>query len=190
MIDQEQTHSVDLNVETLFHPDVLLAAAETEDEIGCILRIHLLIEQLLNFYIDQKRVGDLKPFVKEPREFAQKLSLATAFGLPTHFAAVAHQVNNMRNKSAHRMNAGFDDGDIQQLARVVNKLTEMDANFIPVQKVTINISRTRPDERFVYDDSPNRIRFLISSLSFWRVAMTWLIRDAAVRKLETDLKRN
>lgn len=189
MFDQDQSYTVDINIENLFQPDVLEAAAETEDEIGCVLRIHLLVEQLLNFYIDQKRVAEIKPFIKEPREFNQKLALATAFGMPTQFAAVAHQINNIRNKSAHRMSATLGDGDVQQLARLVNKMIEIQPEFNQVEKTTIQISRVRPDEVFVYDDSGNRIKFLISSLCFWRVALGWLLKDAAFRKLKADKQR-
>ncbi|MFM0557514.1 hypothetical protein P0D69_42220 [Paraburkholderia sediminicola] len=60
----------DLDLNKLMAPAVFIAAAETEDELGCVLRLHLLVERLLNSYVDAKLRGPLTDFVAEPRTFA------------------------------------------------------------------------------------------------------------------------
>lgn len=182
MPDSDVT-TIELNIDALSRSDILIAAAETEDEIGCVLRIHLMIEQFLTVYVREKRQPELKAFVSSPREFGQKLSYSTAFGLPLPIAAVAHQINNIRNKMAHNMDQSFNDGDIQQLARLVNQMSAIDTSFTPVEKRTISIPVKRPGETLTYTTESNRIKFLISSLSFWATAVRWLIEDAARTKI-------
>ncbi|WP_434657328.1 hypothetical protein J3P96_11925 [Pseudomonas sp. R3-56] len=187
------THSdvttVDLDIDALSRSDILIAAAETDDEIGCVLRIHLMVEQFLTVYVREKRQPELKAFVSSPREFGQKLAYSTAFGLPLPIAAVAHQINNIRNKMAHNMDQSFNDGDIQQLARLVNQMSDVDLSFTPVEKRTISLSLKRPGETLTYTTEGNRIKFLISSLSFWGTALRWLIEDAARTKIALGLAK-
>ncbi|WP_154587906.1 hypothetical protein [Burkholderia pseudomallei] len=85
----------------LLDPEVMILAAETDDDIGCILRLHLQIEQLLDFYLGVTRKGEIAEFVRQPRDFSGKLSIAVALGLPIVFARVAKQVNAIRNRLAH-----------------------------------------------------------------------------------------
>ncbi len=78
------------NPEELISVDTLIAAIETEDELGMVLRLHLVIEHLLNVYLKYMRKGEIAEYVKQPREFGGKLSLAAAFGLPLHLVRVMH----------------------------------------------------------------------------------------------------
>ncbi|WP_069269017.1 hypothetical protein [Paraburkholderia nodosa] len=68
--------TVNLDLGTLLDADTLILAAETEDDIGCILRLHLQVEQMLDFYLNRKRTADIAPFVREPRDFSGKLSIS------------------------------------------------------------------------------------------------------------------
>ncbi|MEM5426356.1 hypothetical protein AB3X91_40140 [Paraburkholderia sp. BR14263] len=56
--------TVNLDLGTLLDADPLILAAETEDDIGCILRLHLQVEQTLDFYLNRKRTADIAPFVR------------------------------------------------------------------------------------------------------------------------------
>lgn len=105
-----------LNIKEFHKPELLIAAAETEDEVGTVLRIHLAIEQILVWFIKHKLTSELAPYVKEPREFGNKLSLAAAFGLPLAFVRVMHQVNSIRNKLAHGTSELGGD-QVQELGR-------------------------------------------------------------------------
>lgn len=54
-----------------FDTDRLIGAAETEDEIGMVLRIHLVIDQLLESYPSRQITADLKPYIKMPHYTGQ-----------------------------------------------------------------------------------------------------------------------
>ncbi|WP_244868250.1 hypothetical protein [Pseudomonas sp. Cab53] len=185
----EKTFEVDLNVEELANTEILIAAAETEDEMGCVLRFHLMLERLLTFYLKEKCKGEIAVYAKLPRDFGQKLGLAAAFGLPLPIAAVIHHVNSMRNKLAHGMKTAIDQGDAQQLSRLVNSMSAIEPEFHPVEKRYITIHSMNPDVRIKYG-SEVRTDFLIASFAFWAVSTKALIMEAALNKIVPNQKRN
>lgn len=181
---------IDINVEELANTEILIAAAETEDEMGCVLRFHLMLERLLAFYLREKCKGEIAIYAKPPRDFGQKLGLATAFGLPLQIAAVIHHVNGMRNKLAHGSKSAIDKGDIQQLSRLVNLLSAIDPEFHPVEKRYIIIYSKNPDEKIKYGTGEPRIDFLIASLAFWTVSTKALVMEAALNKVAQTIQSN
>jgi len=161
-----------LNIKEFNKPDLLTAAAETEDEVGTVLRIHLAIEQILVWFINHKLTKELAPYVKEPREFGNKLSLAAAFGLPLPFVRVVHQVNVIRNRLAHGSSEIAAD-QVQELTRQVDKLLEIDSSFAPLSKRYLELPVKRPGERMVFGANGSRLDFLIATMAFYGVAMKW-----------------
>lgn len=152
--------------------NLLIAAAETDDEIGLVLRIHLLVEKVLIWYIGLRIQGELVGYVKGPREFGGKLSLAAAFGLPVAFVRAIHQVNVIRNQLAHGSSTLMPD-QVQQLERQVNRLCEMDANFVPPRKRFVELPQKRPGEQIPFGSGGPSADFFIASLAFLGFAMTW-----------------
>jgi len=181
---------VDISVEELANTDILVAAVETEDEMGCVLRFHLMLERLLTFYLREKCKGEIATYAKPPRDFGQKLGLAAAFGLPLPIAAVIHHVNGMRNKLAHGTKSVIDKGDILQLSRLVNLLLAIDPDFHPVEKRYIIIHSKNPTEKIKYGAGELRIDFLISSLAFWGVSTKSLVMETALNKVALMMKSN
>lgn len=181
----ENIKTVDVDIKELEKFQTIIAAAETDDELGSVLRLHLAVEQLLVFYIKEKSHGEISKYAKSPRDFGGKLSLATAFGLPIPIARAIYQINVIRNKLAHDPDALIQDGDLKELARAVNRLSEIDKNFTPVEKRCIELAVKRPGERLVFGAEGNRIDFIISGLAFYATTMQWLIKDAAYRELQS-----
>lgn len=181
----ENTKTVDLDIKELAKFQTIIAAAETDDELGTVLRLHLAVEQLLVFYIREKSHGEISKYAKSPRDFGGKLSLATAFGLPIPIARAIYQINVIRNKLAHEPDASIQDGDLKELARAVNSLSEIDKNFTPVEKRYIELAVKRSRERLVFGAGGNRIDFVICAFSFYATTMQWIIKDAAYRKLQS-----
>lgn len=161
-----------LNIKELNKPDLIIAAAETEDEIGTVLRLHLAIEQFLVWYIGHRTTTELIPYVKEPREFGNKLTLAAAFGLPLAFVRAIHQINIIRNKLAHGSSV-LDADQLQELARQVGKLVEIDSSFVPLNKRYIELPAKRPGERFIFKECGSRIDFLIAAMALYGTAVMW-----------------
>jgi hypothetical protein len=163
---------MNLNIKDLESADLIIAAAETEDEVGTVLRIHLAVEQVLVWYIGQRRTTEIAPYVKEPREFGGKLSLAAAFGLPLALVRVIHQINVIRNKLAHG-HANLSTDQVQELVRQVEKLVEFDKSFTPLKNRYVELPVKQPGERIVFGSSGARLDFLIAALAFYGSAITW-----------------
>lgn len=180
---EERVKTVDLDIRELEKFQTIIAAAETGDELGSVLRLHLAVEQLLAFYIKEKNHGEISKYAKAPRDFGGKLSLATAFGLPISIARVIHQINIIRNKLAHNPDTSILNGDLKELSRAVNRLTEIDKNFTPLEKRYIEFAIKQPGKRLIFGAEDNRIDFIIAGLSFYATATQWLIKDAASRRL-------
>ena len=178
----ENIKTVDLEINDLEKFQTIIAAAETDDELGSVLRLHLAVEQLLTFYIKEKSHGEISKYAKLPRDFGGKLSLAAAFGLPLPIARAIYQINVIRNKLAHKPDTSIQSGDIKELSRAVNSLSEIDKNFTPVEKRYIELVVKRPGEQLAFGSEGNRIDFVIAGFAFYAAAMQWLIKDAASRK--------
>jgi hypothetical protein len=172
---------MNLNIKEFESADLLIAAAETEDEIGTVLRFHLAVEQVLVWFIGQRRTAEIAPYVKEPREFGGKLSLAAAFGLPLPLVRVIHQINVIRNKLAHGCaNLGADQ--VQELARQVEKLVELDQSFSPLKNRYVELPVKRPDERIVFGSGDTRMDFLIAVMAFYSTAIMWAAAQSGDKK--------
>ncbi|MCE3026605.1 hypothetical protein [Salinicola sp. DM10] len=160
-----------------FDAERLVSAAETEDEIGTVLRMHLAIDQLLESYLDRKITADLKPYIKIPRYTGQKLSFAGAFGMPIPFVRAMHEVNGIRNELAHKIKSLADDR-VAQLARQVDRIKEFDENFTSLAQRYIELPRARPGERITFGSGNVRLDFLISSFALLAAASQWLAVQA------------
>lgn len=184
MTEDENITSVDLNIDDLTkNYATLYAAVDTEDEMGCVLRFHLMVENLLVFYLKQKCQGEVAVYAKVQREFGQKLGLAAAFGLPLPIAAVIHQVNAMRNKLAHGAKTAIDPGDVQQLTRLVNKMSQLDPHLLSPEEVSLESVLKNPGKKMKYGKEGARVDFLIAGLAFLGSATKVLIKDAALAKI-------
>lgn len=159
---------------------MLIAAAETEDDVGSVLRIHLATEQILVWFIDHKLTSELAPYVKAPREFGNKLSLAAAFGLPLPFVRVIHQINSIRNRLAHGTSElGADQ--VQELGRQVEKLVELDSSFVTLSKRYIELPVKRPGEQMKFGTNGAKFDFLIATMAFYGAAMKWAAVQVGVK---------
>ncbi|MDH0092778.1 hypothetical protein N7373_15100 [Achromobacter mucicolens] len=176
MISDLDLGKLDLNYDTF------LRAAETDDELGTVLRLHLLLETYLEVARDALLQPEVKRFVGEPRNFGDKLGYAAVAGLPVPLAAVMHHVGKMRNKLAHRDESGIDAGDIKQLARLVNQLQPLTSNpdvWKPIEQGFLELPKKFPGKRWTFGGGDLRADFVMCFGKLWSVAMAWLIRAAA-----------
>lgn len=157
--------------------DAIILAMETEDELGTILRLHLVLEKLLVFYLNQKRKDEVATFVHEPRDFGGKLSLAVAFGFPLVMARIYRQVNNIRNKLAHEATGELKSGDVQELARKVNDLNQLDPHFAKLERMYVEFVQKRPNEKLSFGSSGPRIDALIAIIATYEFSVRWLVAN-------------
>jgi|AntRauTorckE6833_2_1112554.scaffolds.fasta_scaffold01085_4 hypothetical protein len=168
---------MDITDKELGQSKSLILAAETDDELGTVLRLHLALEHLLDFYLKQKRLGEVASFVREPREFGAKLSLAVAFGFPVIIARVYRQVNIIRNKLAHEPGESIGSGDVQELARKVNGLSEIDPSFTSVERKYVELAKKMPGEKLGFGSSGARIDVLIAIVAAYSFSVQWLVTN-------------
>ncbi|BEH23809.1 hypothetical protein [Burkholderia pseudomallei] len=172
----------------LLDPEVMILAAETDDDIGCILRLHLQIEQLLDFYLGVTRKGEIAEFVRQPRDFSGKLSIAVALGLPIVFARVAKQVNAIRNRLAHEHKADISADAVKLLGKAVNEMQTLIPELIPVERHYIELPRKRPNEKYSYGRGEVRLDFVLAVMAFLRAAVPWLVTQFAPQPIVGDSK--
>ncbi|AKM04472.1 hypothetical protein [Burkholderia pyrrocinia] len=177
---------VDFDIGTLLDPDIIVLAAETEDDIGCILRLHLQVEQLLDFYLGVTRKGGIAEFVKQPRDFGGKLSIAVALGLPIVFARVAKQVNAIRNRLAHDHKAAISPDAVKLLGKAVNEVRTLIPDLLPVERHYIELLQKRPNERYVYGQGECRLDFVLAVTAFLGAAVPWLSGQFAPQRIVGD----
>lgn len=151
----------------------LITAAETEDEIGTVLRMHLVIDQLLESYLTHRITAELKPYIKIPRYTGQKLSFAAAFGMPIPFVRAIQEVNGIRNGLAHKVTS-LAESSVAQFARQVDLIKEFDDLFVPLAKKYIELPVARPGEKITFGSGDVRLDFLISSLVLLDEMSRWL----------------
>lgn len=158
---------------------LLWQAAETEDDIGAVLRCHLLTEKFLIWFLDTKLSKQLRVYIKEPREFGGKLSLAVALGLPLPFAAVAKQLNNIRNDLAHRP-SGLDPSQVEQLGREVEGLKAVDPSIDkPITEHWMQVPAKNRGQRYTYGEGSPRNDFCIAAMWFLALAVKWSAAQSA-----------
>lgn len=161
-----------------FDTEKLIDAAETEDEIGVVLRMHLALEKILNHFLRSRITGDLAPYIKVPGYTAQKIALAAAFGMPIPFLAAAHEVNRIRNGMAHDGDALARD-KVAQLARQVDSIHSINSSFHPLAKRYVEFSQTKPGKIFTFGTSGERIDFLIATFVLLTEMAQWLASQSS-----------
>ncbi len=152
---------------------MFIDAAETEDEIGVVLRMHLAIESLLDRFLGLRITSALAPYIKLPEYSAQKVALAAAFGMPIPFLAAAKEVNRIRNDIAHGRDA-LTQKKLDQLAEKVDSIQSIHPSFAPLSKRYVEIPRVHPGKKFSFGESNLRIDFLIATSALVGELVQWL----------------
>ncbi|TYK64530.1 hypothetical protein [Colwellia echini] len=85
-----------MNLESLF------SSFESEDDLGVVIRTHIVIENYLrdlikNFLVDEKY------FEATKLEYFQVVQMALAFGLQPRFESSLNALGKLRNKFAHEL---------------------------------------------------------------------------------------
>lgn len=176
----------DLNLGKLdLQYNVFLRAAETDDELGTVLRLHLLAEAYLEVAHDLLLDTEVKRLMPTLRNFSDKLGYAAVAGLPVPLAAVMHHINRMRNKLAHRDEQGINPGDIGQLARLVNALIPLSPapeRWKEVERGFFELPHKHPGVRWTFGGGNLRADFLMCFAKFWSIALSWLFTQEAANK--------
>lgn len=151
---------------------LIIDAVETEDAIGTILRFHLYFETMLSLYLSEMMSDEEALYIGDLRDYAAKMRFAVAYRLPLCLAAAFRQANNIRNKVAHNHVQGLGKGDVQQFARMVNALVELNPNLKPVEKCWIGVTKKGPEHQVSYGDDL-RYDFIMCCMTFYTEALRY-----------------
>jgi len=105
-----------IEVESLAGLEQLVAAFETEDVLGTVLRAQLQVEQEIELFLVANVADDIWDVAGSlPQNFHQKVTLAAALGFPKELCLAALALNQIRNKFAHKPGWALKQADIDNL---------------------------------------------------------------------------
>ncbi len=139
-----------------------LAACETEDDIGVVLRLHLLLEKDLEAWcMCASGNGSIFRGFGEnlSLDFAAKAQIAHNFGLSAELLKVIKRFNKARNARSHQIdNLEITDEEIASLSSFIS--VGYPENLLPMNEFQAQIGEG-PAYPFSDKNTPNRIRFLM-----------------------------
>lgn len=145
------------------HKDYL-AMISVSDEATCILRGHLILEEVLNLWSSKvTNTEDLYAgiFVS----FKTKLVVSKNLGMSEELFTVLNKVNDIRNKFSHRKGYQLEKSQIESLKNRVDDVVES----AKVQKCEVfhvfvggkDKNGNLKEITYTWDDSDNRVKFVL-----------------------------
>ncbi|WP_308563957.1 hypothetical protein [uncultured Klebsiella sp.] len=142
--------------------DKFIAACTTEDDIGVVLRIHLLLEKDVEVWCAcASKNGKFFDGFNEnlTMEFSSKAQLAFNFGLSSDLLKAVKRINRIRNVRAHQIdNFALTDPEIESLIALLR--SNYPPRLVPIEDFKIQIDGM---EKFglMSNETPNRLKFII-----------------------------
>jgi hypothetical protein len=90
----------------------LLRSFESEDDLGVVIRTHIVIENFLRNLIKSFIVNETY-FEASKLEYFQTVQIALAFGLQPRFERSLNALGNLRNKFAHELRDELNRSDVK-----------------------------------------------------------------------------
>jgi hypothetical protein len=88
----------------------LIAALDSEDDLGKVIRSQIIVENILERIIESK--VESKDYLRKiDFTFDQKTKLALAFGVDSNFAKPIKCIGTMRNNFAHNLRGKINESD-------------------------------------------------------------------------------
>ncbi|EOL8949898.1 hypothetical protein ACM92B_002458 [Cronobacter dublinensis] len=150
---------------------LIFSIDQNGDELGSVLRVHLLCERLLDAWIaaqlDREDLfeNSAGEKIKFNPGFGMKLGLAKKLGMNAGLCSCLHTINKIRNSFAHRYDCEpLLDKDMQKMASILKGIplpgkvkTLDDVDF----KIFDNSGKEITSYYFNDKSTPNRIRLII-----------------------------
>jgi hypothetical protein len=90
------------------------------DDLGVVIRSHIIIEQSLNILIESK-LKDITSYKKMELEFSQTVKLAIALGLNKDLESFLMCLGKLRNSFAHNIRPCISASDANNLYKAMNE---------------------------------------------------------------------
>jgi hypothetical protein len=168
------------------HKDYL-AMISIPDEATCILRGHLILEEVLNIWSSKiTNTEDLYAgiFVS----FKTKLVVSKNLGISEEIFSVLDKVNDIRNKFSHRKGYQLENSQIESLKTKVNGIT---SSALMQNCETFHVFVGGKDEHgnpkeitYTWDSSDNRVKFVLIFVILMLKITHWIQGEFISRGIE------
>lgn len=177
---------IDLDVSELLSLEGMIAACETEDELGCVLRLHLAFERLVEFYIKHSASPEQMRFIEKTNEFGEKLKRAVLLGLPLSVAEVGKQLGQIRNKVAHEQNP-INRHRLDNLIVLVDRMLLDSPSPQPVSKRKLQLFVKKPGEVIILGSHGDMYDFIIAAGTACHCATMIVVKDIALKAVAKNI---
>jgi hypothetical protein len=141
-----------------FDPDaaLIISAYETEDDLGKILRVHLVFERQVESLV--KHLSKAK--IDKKTSFWSKVNLMRAIDVPESVCLACDALNDLRNEFAHNSKATIQNTKnlcevfLEKVAAPLPVLTKMHGTFVN--------TKTKTEHTFEYQTAPLEQRVVIA----------------------------
>lgn len=145
------------------HKD-FLSMINIPDEATCVLRGHLILEEILNLYSSKlTNTEDLfeGPFIS----FKNKLHICKNLGLHEEVFETFDKINNIRNRFSHRKGYALQNSETNALKDRINKIIEsakvQNCEDFHVFTSGKDQNGNTKEIRYTWENSDNRIKFVL-----------------------------
>ncbi|WP_145510907.1 hypothetical protein [Yersinia kristensenii] len=145
---------MNMNSRKFIDTNIIIKAVATDDEIGVLLRFHLIAEQILTEFLNRKiNSGEIN---KVPRLFGEKIKKAKATGMPVETCRAISVLNEMRNDIAHITDGvicdEISDSRMHELKLAVSELPRVKSDAGSIDKLFVSLPPKSGDKRYVVGD--------------------------------------
>ncbi|NKB32141.1 MAG: hypothetical protein GKR91_03490 [Pseudomonadales bacterium] len=136
-----------------------------EDELACVLRGHIHIENRLDQYLSKTATN--KQFIEKANlQFSQKVSLAIAYGLSEWLSSPLSYIGNLRNGFAHNLDKKLGKQEIENFYKA----------FPGKEKDLIQKTVSKSNKKFQLADLPFKEMPLIDQFRLCAMSLEAAIR--------------
>ena len=132
----------------------LIESLDHEDDLGMVIRAHLVIEQYLNTII-KSYITDIETYKQVKLTYEQTYLLVISFGLDPRFKTPLKTVGSIRNAFAHRLRSpaiSKEDANsiYKSLARDEKDTLQKDYKKIVKDFGEVPFNQVSPRQKFMY----------------------------------------
>lgn len=170
----------------IFDHEEYLAMIAIPDEATCVLRGHLILEEVLNLWSNKlTKTEDL--YNGGIIAFKTKLIISKNLGLSIDIYTVLDKVNKIRNRFSHRKGYKLEKSELDSLKDLVNKIVPL-AKLQNCEKFDVVVGSKDKEVSHTWEESNNRIRFVIIFVILMLKLTYWLQIEFQKRSIEFTIK--
>jgi hypothetical protein len=171
------------------HTDYL-AMINIPDEATCILRGHLILEEVLNLWSSKlTKTEDLYAGTFVP--FKTKLVISKNLGIPDDIFSILDKINEIRNKFSHRKGYELEKSMIEALKNKINNAvkteTIQDCETFHVFVGGKDQAGNPTEVTYTWESSNNRIKFVLLFVILMLKLTQWIQGEFQERGIEYNI---